>query len=133
MSHKDEVEYLAKRSREFLETAEHQIDKGFCSLAAFSLEQGLQLFLKSRLLTKGVDYPRTHSVRRLLEMLSTMTTGKHGTAIKALLNKYLLELGILEDAYITSRYIAREFKEEEVEVLKVAVKEVMENVARIDC
>lgn len=45
----------------------------------------------------------------------------------------MLELGILEDAYITSRYIAKEFKKEEVEKLKIAVEEVMENVTRNDC
>ena len=34
---------------------------------------------------------------------------------------------MLEDAYITSRYVMREFKSEEVERLRTAVEEVMKN------
>ena len=45
------------------------MDRGFHDLAAFSLEQSLQLFLKAKLLAEGVEYPRTHSVRALLEIL----------------------------------------------------------------
>jgi len=48
--------------------------------------------------------------------------------VENLLTKYLLELGILEDAYITSRYIAREFRRGEVERLRVMVEEVVGNV-----
>ncbi|MEM2882883.1 MAG: HEPN domain-containing protein [Candidatus Bathyarchaeia archaeon] len=47
-------------------------------LAAFSLEQSLQLFLKAKLLERGVEYPRTHSVRKLLEMLSEVGGGGKG-------------------------------------------------------
>ena len=47
---------------------------------------------------------------------------------KNLLENYLLELGMLEDAYITSRYVMREFKREEVEKLMRVVEEVMKNV-----
>jgi len=48
--------------------------------------------------------------------------------VKNMLDKYLLELGILEDAYISSRYLTREFKKEEVEKLRKAVEEVMKHV-----
>jgi HEPN domain-containing protein len=41
---------LLRRSRDFLETAEYQISRGFYDLAVFSLEQALQLFLKAKLL-----------------------------------------------------------------------------------
>ena len=47
---------------------------------------------------------------------------------KNLLENYLLELGMLEDAYITSRYVMREFKREEAEKLMRVVEEVMKNV-----
>ncbi len=36
---------------------------------------------------------------------------------------------MLEDAYITSRYVMREFTKKETEKLTKAVKEIMENVA----
>ena len=41
----------------------------------------------------------------------------------------MLELGLLEDAYITSRYAMREFTKQETEKLIKAVKEIMKNVA----
>jgi len=129
VSRRDEVEHLMKRSREFLETSEYQIRSGFYGLAVFSLEQALQLYLKSRILANGVEYPETRSVRSLLEMLSDLSMEDRKSAIRSLLDRYLLELDTLEDAYITSRYVMREFKREEAERLLDVVKRVMEDVA----
>lgn len=126
---REEEEGLLKRSRDFFETAEHQISKGFYDLAAFSLEQSLQLFLKAKLLAQGVDYPRTHSVRVLLEMLSDLVPENKKSVVKGILENYLLELSLLEDAYITSRYVIKEFTMHEVEKLAKSVKEIMKNVA----
>jgi HEPN domain-containing protein len=128
MSRKDEVEILLTRAREFLKTAEYQIDNCLYNLAAFNLEQSLQLFLKAKLLENGMEYPRTHSIRTLLQLLSDIVGEKYRDILKNMLDKYLLELGILEDAYISSRYLVREFKKEEVEKLRKAVEELMNNV-----
>jgi HEPN domain-containing protein len=128
LTRKEEEKHLIKRSKEFLETAEYQTSKGFYDLAAFSLEQALQLFLKSKVLAEGVDYPRTHSVRTLLEILSDLVPEDKESTIKSILENYLLELGMLEDAYITSRYAMREFTKQEAEKLTKAVKETMKNV-----
>lgn len=128
VTRREEEEHLLKRSRNFLETAEYQISKGFYDLAAFSLEQALQLFLKAKILAEGVDYPRTHSVRVLLEILSDLVSENKKTGVKEILDKYLLELSVLEDAYITSRYIMREFTKQEVEKLAKSVKEIMKDV-----
>jgi len=106
---REEEKRLLKRSSDFLETAEYQISRGFYDLAAFSLEQALQLFLKAKVLAEGVDYPRTHSVRVLLEILSDVSAEDKKSIVNGILENYLLELGVLEDAYITSRYVMREF------------------------
>jgi len=50
-----------------------------------------------------------------------------------LLAKYGLELALLEDAYITSRYFVREFSESEVERVMRVVEEVMMYVKENDC
>lgn len=123
MTRREELEYLFERSRRFFESALMQIERGFYDLAVFSLEQSLQLYLKACLLKMGVDYPRTHSVRRLLELIHEVSGCGD---IRELLSKYAVELGSLEDAYITSRYVARNYSWEEVERLKSAVKEVMD-------
>jgi len=128
MTREEEEKRLLKRSRDFLETAEYQTSRGFYDLATFSLEQALQLFLKAKVLAEGVDYPRTHSVRALLEILSGVVPENRGSTVKGVLESYLLELGVLEDAYITSRYVMREFTRQEVEKLTRAVKEMMRSV-----
>ena len=122
MTRAEEYESLLERSRRFRETASMQIERGFYDLAAFSLEQGLQLYLKACLLRLGVDYPRTHSLRRLLELICKISQSE---AIRDLLHKFSVELGALEDAYIVSRYVPRSYSSEEVERLKKVVEEVV--------
>jgi len=107
-----------------------QISRGFYDLAAFSLEQSLQLFLKACLLKLGADYPRTRSVRRLLELVAGLSGAE---AVRELLRRFSVELGALEDAYISSRYVAREYTEEEVERLRGVVEEVMRVVGEASC
>ncbi len=128
MSKREEVEHLLRRSGEFLETARLQLERGFYGLAVFSLEQSLQMFLKAKLLESGVDYPRTHSVRRLLEMLAEVSPNL-AEAARGVLERFMLELGMLEDAYITSRYVPREFRREDAERLMAVVEEVIRAVS----
>ena len=128
MTRKEEEKRLLKRSGDFLETAKYQVSEGFFDLAVFSLEQALELFLKAKVLAEGVDYPRTHSVRALLEILAQLVSESKKSVVNGILESYLLELGVLEDAYITSRYVMREFTKGEAEKLTLAVKEIMKNV-----
>ena len=102
MARIEEYNCLLERSRRFLITAEMQVEKGFYDLAAFSLEQSFQLYLKAMLLKLGVDYPRTHSVRKLLELTCRLTDSEE---IRRTLSEYAVELGSLEDVHITSKYI----------------------------
>ena len=131
MTKREEYEHLLRRSREFYETASLQLEKGFYGLAAFSLEQSLQLFLEAKVLERGVDYPRIHSIRRLLEILSEVVERENSNVLRELVDKYSLELASIEDAYITSRYIPREFRREEVLRLKGVIDEVIEVVSRV--
>ncbi len=125
MTRKEVEERLLKRSRDFLETSEYQRKNGIYDLAIFSLEQALQLFLKSQIMAQGAEYPRTHSVRALLEILSALVSENQKPAIKGILDDYLMELGMLEDAYITSRYVSRDFTKLEADRLTKAVAEVI--------
>ena len=126
---REEEKRLLKRSKDFLETAEYQIGRGFYDLAAFSLEQTLQLFLKAKLLAEGIEYPRTHSVRALLELLLAVVDEDKKAVIRGVLENYLMELSVLEDAYITSRCLMRDFSRQEVERLAKAVREIMKYVS----
>jgi len=124
LTKRDEVNSLLERSRRFYESALFQIEKGFYDLAMFSFEQSLQLLLKAALLSLGVDYPRTHSIRRLLELVHELTGDED---VKELWVEHSVELALLEDAYITSRYVPRDFRAEEV----VRVREVVDKVFRV--
>ncbi len=97
MTTKDEEHRLLKSAKNFFDTAKYQTDQGFYDLATFSLEQALELFLKAKVLSEGVDYQETHSVRQLLEMLSKLVAENKKPAVKEALEDYLLELGMLED------------------------------------
>ncbi|MEM2763706.1 MAG: HEPN domain-containing protein, partial [Sulfolobales archaeon] len=121
---RDEVNSLLERSRRFYESALFQIEKGFYDLAMFSFKQSLQLFLKAALLSLGVDYPRTHSIRRLLELVHELTGDED---VKELWVEHSVELALLEDAYITSRYVPRDFRVEEV----TRVRGVVDRVIRV--
>jgi len=93
LSRKDEERNLLRRTERFIETAEYQLSRGFYDLAVFSLEQALQLFLKAKLLANGVDYPRTHSVRALLEALMEVSQ-EDRSVIERILDMYLMDLGV---------------------------------------
>lgn len=93
MTRKEEERHLLKRSKESLETAECQTNKNFYDLAVFSLEQALQLFLKSKVLAEGINYPRTHSVRSLLEILSDIVPENKKPIIKSILKKLSIGTG----------------------------------------
>jgi HEPN domain-containing protein len=127
MSKLEEYEALLKRSDGFLETALMQARAGMYDLAVFSLEQSLQLFLKATLLRVGSDYPKTHSIRRLLELL-TEVTGR--SELRELASRYSVELGALEDAYISSRCVPRIYTKDEFERLRAVIEEVRSNVER---
>ena len=128
MTRKEEGKNLLKRSSDFLKTADYQADQGFYDLMTFSLEQALELFLKAKVLEEGIDFPRSHSVRKLVELLLEFALEDKKPKIRSVLKRYALELGMLEDAYITSRYVMRDFTKEEAEKLSAAVREIMKNV-----
>ncbi|MEM0495305.1 MAG: HEPN domain-containing protein [Thermofilum sp.] len=121
------VRVSSREVEALLRNCAHADRKGFFDLAAFSLEQSLQLCLKAVLLKLGLEYPRTRSVRRLMELLYEV---KKCEEIKALLSKFSVEIGALEDAYITSRYVARAYTFDEVARLEKVVRELMDAIGK---
>ena len=125
----EEAEVIRDRARMFLEVTEYLIEKRFYDLAVFSLEQYCQLMLKYKLLIKTGSYPRTHSLTRLIDYLSSLEP-----RLRVLIEReeYLIMITKLEDAYIGSRYLPRRYSELEtralyrfvVEVFKPLVEEI---------
>ena len=117
----EEAEVLRERAESFLANAERLVEEGVYDLAAFSIEQYCQLILKYKLLLKTGTYPRTHSIIRLIRLLSTVSPSL-GTLLEGENN--ILYLTRIEDAYIGARYLPRRYEESEVRGMLRFVKEV---------
>lgn len=123
-----EVEVLKKRSSMFLELSKHALSQGFYDLACFLAEQSLQLFLKSLLLELIGDYPRTHSVRQLMNELSRVLKSRELDELVAASRVRLLAL---EDAYLLSRYYVRGYEKEDAEDMVKLVEELLSKIKKI--
>lgn len=127
MSRLDEVALLLRRSKDFMSTAKYLLERGTYDLAAFNVEQSVQLYLKGVMLEKLGDFPRTHSVRLLLEMLSRALNDE----LRKFMGSRSVELGALEDAYLVSRYIYREYSKDESEQLLIFAEELIKFVDKL--
>ena len=118
--HRQEAMVLRRRALEFLEQARIALERGSYDLACFLSEQALQLYLKSVLLMLVGDYPRTHSIRRLLSELSKVLNSKE---LEEYIRMNRAGLIALEDAYLMARYFISEYSREDAEeMLKLATK-----------
>ncbi|MDW8359016.1 MAG: HEPN domain-containing protein [Candidatus Caldarchaeum sp.] len=108
---RDEVVFLLQRSQKVRAAADFHMQRGDYDLAVFNLEQSLQFFLKAKLLENGVEFPKTHMLRKLFLLLGECL-GK-GDVFQRFADEHVIEFSALEDAYITSRYFPREFTREE--------------------
>ncbi len=122
MPHIDEIRLLRRRSKAFLERAMDSLNSGDYDIASFLSEQAVQLYLKSLLLEKLGDYPRTHSLSTLLAITKKVPSCER---ITELLERNKTEIRLMEDSYIASRYLMREYTREEAEVLVNLAREVL--------
>lgn len=121
-AHRSEVEVLRRRSLGFLDGARVALERGSYDIACFLAEQSLQLYLKSVLLEVVGDYPRTHSVRRLLGELRDVLGSK---VLRDFIKANRARLSNLEDAYLMARYFVKEYVKEDAEDMVKLVEEVM--------
>ncbi len=92
----DEIRKLKERSRKFKDAAEFHFSRGDYDLAAFNLEQSLQLLLKAKLLEGGVEFPKIHGLRRFFLMLGESIDKLE--KFKKFEARYSLEFASLEQA-----------------------------------
>lgn len=104
----------------FLEESKHALINGFYDVACFLAEQSLQLYIKAVLLEQVGEYPRTHSIRRLLGELSRILNSHE---LSEFISMNRARLTTLEDAYLMSRYYTREYEREDAEDMIKLVEE----------
>jgi len=125
----EEIEILKKRAIRFLENGIELLEKNILDLAAFNFQQFSELYLKYRLAEISGEYPKTHSIKRLLKELATLKSKEKD--VTDFLEKNIDRISNLENAYITSRYIPVEFERKEVENMKEMVEKLKDFVDSI--
>jgi len=99
-------ELLKKRALSFLRNAKIDLESGDYDLALFHAEQFAQLYSKYLLYRRIGDFPKTHSLVKLLRDLSRVY---NNCGLGEFLDKNLEGLYLLEEAYISTRYLPREY------------------------
>ena len=61
-------------------------------------------FSRADYLSMGVEYPRRQSLESLIEIIANATEEKCPVTARELLDTCIMDLALLEDACITSRY-----------------------------
>jgi len=108
---KEEIQKFKERADAFLDTARYNFQNKRYDLAAFNIEQAVQLHVKTRLLELTGEFPRTHNLVVLLRQLSSVFKQKE---VEQFTKSEMESLTKLADIYITARYYTREFYEAEV-------------------
>lgn len=110
----EETSFLKKRAKEFWERAREDFQKGRYNLCALDVEQAVQLWLKYLIFLQAGDFPKTHYFDRLIYSLADIY---NSSKIKEFYKTNILQFTSLEDSYLTSRYLPKEFSKEEAEKL----------------
>lgn len=110
-----EVSLLRDRSLRMLSSARRSLlDKDY-DIAAFMADQAVQLYLKCVILELTGEVPRVHAARQLMHILKDLLGEPKHVDDFVRENRSLLIR--LEEAYISSRYMPREYEKDEAEEL----------------
>jgi len=120
---KEKIKTFEERADAFLDTAWYNFQNKRYDLAAFNIEQAVQLYVKTKLLKLTGEFPRTHNLVVLLKELSSVFKEKE---VEEFIKNEMESLTKMADIYITSRYYDREFYKEEVENLFNFAKKIKE-------
>ncbi|EQB74623.1 MAG: hypothetical protein AMDU4_FER2C00003G0068 [Ferroplasma sp. Type II] len=117
---------FVEKSKRFFEDAVNNYEKQYYDLSMFSLHQSLELLLRALLIKNAREFPHSHNLKNLMETLSEMKNSECTTIIKSYLKKYGLELSIITDGYVTSRYLESSYDGSDIQKLINVVKEMKE-------
>jgi HEPN domain-containing protein len=122
----------AERAQETLRLSEKALRQEMYDTAAFLAEQAAQLFIKHKILELTGEMPQTHTIRQLIAMLAECTGGRWREELTEFAKRSRsLLIRLLEEAYISSRYLFRRYDRDEAEELVGFAREVIDLVGRV--
>jgi HEPN domain-containing protein len=68
----EEIEILKERAEKFLKNGEYLLSNEVFDLAAFNIQQFVELYLKYRLFLLSGDYPKTRSIKNCSRRLEKL-------------------------------------------------------------
>jgi len=102
------AELLKDRAGFFLRLGRELLQRGRLDIAAFCVEQAMQLRVKAALLRVAGEAPRIHGIRELLgllaQLLDELGRGEAVRLVREYVRRYRGELVDAEDAYTAARY-----------------------------
>jgi len=110
------VGFLKIRAEKFFNNAKKLLEEKDYEISAFCFEQSAQLLLKHYLFVKLKDFPKIHSLTKLLKYLGKAYQKEK--VIEKFINENIAPIADLEEAYISSRYLPREFYKPQVEEME---------------
>ena len=105
-----EIEFLKKQSLKAYELSRRAFEDGNYNWSIFLLEQAIQLLIKYLLALKIGHYSKTHKLSRLFEEISELYPEFY-----ELYRKNRDKFTVIEDSYLLSRYLGKEYEKEDVE------------------
>jgi len=105
-----EIEFLKRQSLKAYDVAKKAFDDENYNWSIFLLEQAIQLLIKYLLALKIGYYSKTHRLSELFEEISEICPECYEFYLR---NRD--KFTVIEDSYIFSRYLGKEYKREDVE------------------
>jgi len=125
-----EVGLLRDRALRILGSAKSSLVAGDYDIAAFLADQAIQLYLKSATFQLAGEIPRVHSVRQLFQIFGAAI--QRQDEIEEFTRKNRSLIIRLEDAYINSRYVPREYDRDEASELVTFTKRAVNFVKNLE-
>ncbi len=116
------AEYLKNNAKKFFSLGERLLNEDEYNLAMFNLGQALQLGLKYIIYQFTGDFPKIHNAVKLFSIVIELTNNQE---LKNILKQENIVLDLLEDAYISSRYLPTEFSKDTAEKAYNIVKRIL--------
>jgi len=110
------MKFLKERMNDYMKSFDMHFKNDMLNLAMFDLEQYVQLYLKQKLYDLVGEFPKTHSIRKLLREIGKIKNREK--EVEDFIARNSIYISDLELAYIASRYMDKEYSKEEVLEIK---------------